>query len=395
MDVALAVEHQTGFTLDLYKTVLGSEAGGSGEKNVVISPLSIATALAMAGAGAKGETLTQITAVLKLPEGKAMHDFISQIKSAVLKDGSVAGGPFLSFANGLWVEKSMTLKPAFLEQVKEGYGAEARTADFTGKVEEERASINSWALEETKGKVQELLPANSLNALSRLVLANALYFKGNWAKQFDSADTKTDDFHLLNGQTVSVPFLSSSKKQCLRIFDTHMVLKLPYARGTDQRAFSMYFVLPHEKAGLADVEKNLDAKSLSKHLGWTSREVAVGKFLLPKFKISTGFAVPESLVKLGLEAPFSEKADFTDMIEGAESNLLYISDVFHKSFIEINEEGTEAAAATAVLVGLRGISMPEPPIDFVADHPFLFILKEDVTGVILFIGQVTNPSLSD
>lgn len=132
MDVALAVEHQTGFTLDLYKTVL--EKGVGNERNAVMSPLSIATTLAMAGAGAKGETLTELTSVLKLPEGEAMHDFTSQIKAAVLKDGSAVGGPFLSFANGLWVEKYMTLKPKFLEHVKGSYGAEARNADFVDKV---------------------------------------------------------------------------------------------------------------------------------------------------------------------------------------------------------------------------------------------------------------------
>lgn len=263
------------------------------------------------------------------------------------------------------------------------------------QADEERVAINSWALEETKGKIKELLPVNSLNSLSRLVLANALYFKGTWAKQFDAEDTKNEDFHLQNGQTVSVPFLTSSKEQYLRKFDTLTVLKLPYARGNDQRSFSMYIVLPHEKAGLAEVEKNLDAKSLDKHLRWTSREVAVGKFLLPKFKISTALEVPESLVKMGLQAPFSKKADFSDMVEGPDSNLLYISDVFHKAFIEVNEEGTEAAAAGGAVMALRSMAIPEPPVDFVADHPFLFILKEDVTGMILFVGHVTNPSVSE
>ncbi|CAM6127927.1 unnamed protein product [Calypogeia fissa] len=393
MDVALAVEHQTGFTWDLYKTAL--EKGVGAERNVVMSPLSIATTLAMAGAGAKGETLKELSSVLKLPEGEAMHEFTAQIQAAVLKDGSGVGGPFLSFVNGLWVDKSMTLKPKFLEQVKQSYGAEARTANFIQKADEERVAINSWARDETKGRIEELLPANSLNQLSRLVLANALYFKGKWAKQFDAVDTKNKDFHLLNGETVNVPFLTSVKKQYIRKFDTLKVLKLPYARGDDQRSFSMYFVLPNEKAGLTEVQKNLDVKSLTKDLRWASREVKVGDFFLPKFKISTGLTVPESLVKLGLEVPFSDKADFTDMVEGPDAKQLFISDVFHKSFIEVNEEGTEAAAASGAVMALRSLAMPESPEDFVADHPFLFILREDVTGVILFIGRVTNPSLSE
>jgi serpin B len=256
-------------------------------------------------------------------------------------------------------------------------------------------AINSWADKETQGKIKDLLPEQSLNELSRLVLANALYFKGNWAKVFDPEDTKTEDFHLLSGETVKVPFLTSTKKRHLRKFDTHKVLKLPYANGSDQRSFSMYFVLPNDTAGLAEFEKNLDPKTLTKEMKWASREVPVGKFLLPKFKISTSLQVPESLVKLGLEAPFGDKADFTDMVEGPDASKLFISDVFHKSFVEVNEEGTEAAAASGVVMQLRGISMPEPPEDFVADHPFLFILKEDVTGVILFIGRVTNPSVSE
>lgn len=139
MDVALAVEHQTAFSLDLYKASLEKNLGN--ERNAVLSPLSIATTLAMAGAGAKGETLAQLTSVLKLPEGGAMHEFSAQIKAAVLKDGSGAGGPFISFANGLWVDKTMTLKPKFLEQVKGSYGAEARTANFSEKVLRRLSSI--------------------------------------------------------------------------------------------------------------------------------------------------------------------------------------------------------------------------------------------------------------
>ncbi|KAG6543238.1 hypothetical protein Mapa_015489 [Marchantia paleacea] len=393
MDVALAIEHQTGFALDLFKQVVGKNAEDSG--NSLMSPISIATALAMAGAGANGATLQEIQACLKLPEGEAMHQFTSQLQSAILKDGSDKGGPLLSFTNGLWVDKTVTLKSSFKDLVKGSYGTEARTADFADKAEEERKGINKWVLDETKGRIEDLLPEGSVNEKTAMVLANALYFKGTWKKQFNPEETKDDEFHLLDGKTVSVPFMTSNKKQFLRRYNSYKVLKVPYVEGEDQRSFSLFFVLPNAKDGLAQLENDLDAKTLSTHLRWTSREVEVGEFRIPKFKISAGIPTLEALQALGLKAPFSQGADFTDMVEGPKAELLFLSDVFHKCFIEVNEEGTEAAAATAATVMLRSLQMPDDPIDFVADHPFLFVLKEDVTGVILFIGRITNPSLSE
>ncbi|KAL2630039.1 hypothetical protein R1flu_014725 [Riccia fluitans] len=399
MDESGTIEQQTGFALDFYKVVAGKNENAIDAGNSLLSPISITTAVAMAGAGAKGKTLEEIRAVLKLPEGEAMHQFTSQLKSAILKDGADVGGPSLHFANGLWVEKTLTLKPSFQELVKGKYGAEASLANFGNKAEEERTNINKWVSDATKGKIENLLPPSSLNDKTAMVLANALYFKGTWKKPFKPEETKDHDFHLLDGKTVSVPYMTSKNKQVVRNFNTHKVLKLPYVQssqgaGADNRSFSMFFILPNEKDGIAQLEKDLDTEMLTKHLNWTSREVKVGEFRLPKFKFSAGFKASEALQALGLKAPFSQGADFSNMVEGPNAELLYLSEVFHKCFIEVNEEGTEAAAATGAVMMLRSLPMPETPIDFVADHPFLFVLREDKTGLILFFGRITNPSLS-
>ncbi|KAL3692110.1 hypothetical protein R1sor_005761 [Riccia sorocarpa] len=259
---------------------------------------------------------------------------------------------------------------------------------------EERTNINKWVEDETKGKIEDLLPPSSLNEKTAMVLANALYFKGTWKKKFNPEETKDDDFHLLDGKTVKVPYMTSKKKQSVRQFDTHKVLKLSYLQGDDHRSFSMFFILPNEKDGITKLEKELDAENLTKYFNWTSREVEVSQFRLPKFKFSAGFKPTGALQALGLKAPFSQGADFSDMVEGPNAELLYLSDVYHKCFIEVNEEGTEAAAATGAVMMLKSIAIREPPIDFVADHPFLFVLREDVTGLILFLGRITNPSVS-
>lgn len=224
-----------------------------------------------------------------------------------------------------------------------------------------------------------------MNSDTSVVLANAIYFKGTWEQKFSPSETKDGQFHLLDGKTVTVPMMTSSEQHYVRHFpdDSYKALKLPYARGSDMRAFSMYILLPDELTGLADLEKKVTPSLIQRDLH-SLRKVPVSDFQLPRFKISSEFDVPRVLQKLGLVLPFSGKADFSNLTDVP----VCLSNVFHKAFVEVNEEGTEAAAATAATISVRGISFPQ---SFVADHPFLFLIKEDQTDVVLFVGRVVRP----
>jgi serpin B len=224
-----------------------------------------------------------------------------------------------------------------------------------------------------------------------LVLGNALYFKGAWPEKFDSSKTKDDVFHLLDGSSVQTPFMSTTNKQFISSTGNFKILRLPYQQGGDKRQFSMYILLPEARDGLWSLVKRLSSEPEFIETHIPSEKVEVGQFKLPKFKISFGFEASNFLQGLGLQLPFGPGADFSEMVDCQVAQNLYISTIQHKSFVEVNEEGTEAAAATAV--GMTFQSMPLRT-DFVADHPFLFLIREDDTGVVLFVGHVVNPILS-
>lgn len=251
--------------------------------------------------------------------------------------------------------------------------------------------VNSWVDKETSGLIKEVLPSGSVDMSTRLIFANALYFKGAWNEKFDASKTIDNDFHLLNGSSVKVPFMTSKKKQFVSAYDGFKVLGLLYKQGGDRRRFSMYMFLPDAKDGLLALVEKVGSESgfLDRHL--PLEEVEVGEFKIPKFKISFGFEASKVLKDLGLASPFSGEGGLTEMVDSSQGKNLYVSSIFHKSFIEVNEEGTEAAAASAGVIKLRGLQMTSK-LDFVADHPFIFLIREDMTGVVLFIGHVLNPS---
>ncbi|KAL2504171.1 Serpin-ZX [Abeliophyllum distichum] len=257
------------------------------------------------------------------------------------------------------------------------------------KAAEVTKEVNLWVEKETSGLIKELLPSGSVDSSTRLIFANAVYFKGVWIDKFDASKTKDDKFFLLNGSSVQVPFMTSKKKQYIREFSGFKVLGLPYKQGADDRKFSMYFFLPDAKNGLPALVEKFGSESgfLENHLPY--RRVKVGAFRIPKFKMSFGFEASEVLKGLGLVLPFSGNG-LTEMVDSSVGQNLHVSSIFQKSFIEVNEEGTEAAAATAAVVMLKSYQM-EDELDFVADHPFLFVVREDTTGVPLFIGQIHNP----
>ncbi|XP_062160128.1 serpin-ZX-like [Alnus glutinosa] len=391
MDFQELKGRQSNVALGIAKRLLQDEEGKN--SNLVFSPLSIQTLLSLVAAGAKGSTLDQLLSFLSAESIDQLNAFASLLVPLVSADGSPSGGPRLSFANGLWLDKSASLRPSFKQVVDTVYKATLAQVDFRTKAEEVTSEVNSWVEKKTNGLIKEVLSPRSVNCNTLLILANALYFKGAWEEKFDASKTKEDDFHLLNGSLVQVPFMTSQNRQLVSAFDGFKVLRLPYKRGKvleDKCHFSMYLFLPDSKDGLSALVEKVGSESgfLDRHI--PHKKKRVGDFMIPRFNISFGFNASNVLKGLGLVLPFSStEADLTEMVGRRD---FYVSSIFHKSYIEVNEEGTEAASSVAAMMGRcsRRI-LKEDKIDFVADHPFLFLIREHTTGTVLFIGHVFNP----
>ncbi|RCV41872.1 hypothetical protein SETIT_9G169300v2 [Setaria italica] len=390
-DMRLSIAHQTRFALRLTAAL----STLSSSSNTVFSPLSLHVALSLLAAGAGGATRDQLLDALGGGDGPAaaesLHALAEQVAQLVLADGSEAGGPRVTFADAVFVDASFKLKPAFEKVAVGKYKAETQSVDFQKKAAQVAAQVNSWVEKVTSGLIKELLPPDSVDETTRLVLGNALYFKGAWTEKFDASETRDSEFHLLDGSSVQAPFMSSTDDQYIAAYDTFKVLKLPYQQGGDTRQFSMYIILPELQDGIWSLADKLSSEPefLEKHI--PMRTIPVGQFKVPKFKISFGFEASDLLRGLGLQLPLSEEADMSELVDSPLGQNLCVSSIFHKSFVEVNEEGTEAAAATTIGIMLCSYTMP---VDFVADHPFLFLIREDTTGVVLFVGHVVNPLLA-
>ncbi|EMS55681.1 Serpin-ZX [Triticum urartu] len=334
--------------------------------------------------------------------------FALRLASAVSSPSNADG------ARGNVAFSPLSLHPSFKEVAVGKYRAETHSVDFKtkGKFDLKRyryevaaevaGQVNSWVDQVTSGLIKEILPAGSIEADTRLVLGNALYFKGTWVQKFHASDTKDDNFYILDKtyffqkhKTIEAPFMSSTKNQYISSFENLKVLKLPYQHGGDKTQFSMYILLPKAQDGLWSLARKLTSEPefLEKHI--PARAVPVGQFRIPKFKISFDFEASKLFKSLGLQLPFSTEADLSEMVDSPLGQSLCISSIFHKSFVEVNEEGTEAAAATFAVAMSRSLSaVPPRKVDFVADHPFLFVIREDMTGVVLFVGHMVNPILA-
>ncbi len=286
----------------------------------------------------------------------------------------------LSVANALWAQKGYQFLRAFLNTTTTNYGAGLNQVDFVSATEAARKTINDWVEKKTEGKIKDLIKPGVFNTLTRLVLTNAIYFKGNWARQFEKVETKDSPFTVARDKNVTVPMMSQKAQFAYAETETLQLLELPYAG--DQ--LSMVILLPKELDGLADLEKSLTPGSLRECLqGLRKQEVVVQ---VPRFKLTSEFSLARVLASMGMTDAFSREADFSGMTGDTE---LFISAVIHKAFVDVNEEGTEAAAATAVVMTLKSAPL-RPPI-FRADHPFLFLIRDNQSGSILFLGRVVNP----
>lgn len=366
----------TAFAVDLYHQLRSIEG------NLFFSPYSISTALAMTYAGARGNTEAQMARVLHFDldhlTQEALHSAFAALEEHMAQiqgKGDVA----LHVANSLWPQAGYAFLAAFIDLCRRCYGVTITSVDYAADTEGARQQINAWVEEKTRDKIKELLKPPHVTPWTTLILVNAIYFKGNWAKQFDKKETDDGAFYLATGDPVSVPMMSQKARFGYQETEDLQVLELPYAGGD----LSMLVLLPQARDGLPALETALTAENLAL---WTQYlERVTVQVALPRFKLSGEFDLGETLQAMGMVDAFGA-ADFSGMTGQRD---LFISEVVHKAFVEVNEEGTEAAAATAVLMKR---SIPPPTPVFRADHPFLFLIRENNTGSVLFLGRVADPS---
>jgi serpin B len=376
-DQAAVVEGNNAFAVDLY----GQLRKRSG--NLFFSPESISTALAMTYAGARGDTASQMANTLHftLPPER-LHPAMGGLLSDL---NAVHDGYQLRVANALWAQQGYTFLDSFLKVTKTDYGAGFNQVDFKGETEAARLTINRWVEQKTENKIKDLIQPGVLDSMTKLVLTNAIYFKGDWQTQFDKAKTKDEDFHVSQGQTVKTPLMHREGEFNYFNGGTFQVLEVPY-KSTE---LSMIIFLPNDMSGLPALEQALTASNTQKwlrQLGPVSKVVVT----MPRFKLTQQFELESTLSAMGMPLAFEKCADFSGMTGNRE---FFISAAIHKAYVDVNEEGTEAAAATAVVIRPTAIRLhPQPPPVFRADHPFVFLIRDNRSGSILFMGRVINPA---
>ena len=380
-DIKTVVDGNNAFAFDIYQTLRAQDG------NLILSPFSISLALAMTYAGARGETESQMARTLHfdLPQ-EQLHPAFNALDLALEETANNASAdqtPLqLNIANAVWAEQSYNFVQSFLDTTAINYGAGINLADFANDYESVRKEINGWVEDKTEEKIVDLIPSGALNASTKMVLVNAIYFKADWLAQFDANDTRDQPFHLLDGSTVNAPFMNQGMDNIpYAQGDGYQAAELAYAGGTA----AMDIVVPDE-GKFESFESNLTAAQWNEILGamqptslWLS---------LPKFTFTKSFSLVDTLSSIGMSDAFDgEKADFSAMTEKKD---LFISDVIHKAFVAVDEEGTEAAAATAVIMEAAMARIFNESL--IVDRPFIFAIRDIATGQILFVGRVTNPA---
>jgi serpin B len=366
------------FAVDLY-TQLRTQPG-----NLFFSPESISTALAMTYAGARGDTASEMARTLHftLPPERlhpAMGALLANLNAA-------HDGYQLRVADALWAQRDYTFLDDFLKLTRDNYGAGLKKVDFKGAAEAARGTINQWVAQKTEDKIKDLIGPGVLDRRTRLVLTNAIYFKGDWETQFDKSQTKAENFHITPSQSIQSPLMH--REGGFSYFDggTFQALEIPYK----SKELSMVIFLPREIDGLSALEQSVTPAGMKQWLGQL-RPVPKVILTLPAFRMTRQFGLGGTLAAMGMPTAFGAGADFSGMTGERD---LFISAVIHKAFIDVNEEGTEAAAATAVTM-TRAMAVrvaPPPPPVFRADHPFIFVIRDNRSGAVLFMGRLTDPS---
>jgi serpin B len=379
-DLATLVEGNSTFAFNLYQAL--SEEDG----NLFYSPHSLSLALAMTYAGARGETEQQMADTLDffLPQNR-LHPAFNSLDLELAHRGEGAEGKDgegfrLNIVNAIWGQKDYTFLSGFLDLLAENYGAGLRALDFISAPEDSRLTINNWVSDQTEGRIEDLIPPGLIDVLTRLVLTNAIYFNAAWQYPFSEDMTVDGPFYLLDGSEVIMPMMRRTESFGYAEGSGYQATELLYDGGE----LSMVILLP--QAGHFEAfEESLDAQQVDEIIGkLETRQVSL---TMPKFEFESEFSLKATLSAMGMPIAFSEAADFSGMTGNRE---LFIADVVHKAFISVDEAGTEAAAATAVLMELT--AAPEAPVEVTIDHPFIFLIRDIETGAILFVGRVVNPS---
>lgn len=362
------------FAFDLYSQLSKSEKG-----NIFYSPYSIFAALAMTYEGARGQTADEMKSVFHFPESNILRPNFAAIYNDINKS---AEDYELRTGNALWVQQDFPLLSDYTNIVEKYYGGKAANLDFIKEIEKSRQTINSFIEEQTNNKIKDLIPSGLLDEMTRLVLTNAIYFKGTWQWEFDVSDTRNQDFKITSDNVVKVPMMNMyPKKATFNYADTEeaQILELPY-KGDK---ISMLVILPTKD--LASIESSLTVEKLNEYKS-KMKETKLDSISLPKFEFDTKYFMKNTLSTLGMPTAFSGNADFSGMTGKKD---LYIGFVIHQAYVKVDEQGTEAAGATAVGMQLTS-TMPKNV--FRADHPFIFLIQDKDTGNILFLGKVVNPA---
>lgn len=375
-DVATVIKDSNTFALDLYRQLARQDG------NLFFSPFSISSTLAMTYAGARGETARQMAGTLHFNLNRErLHPAFGSLGKEIRGTGRTRKYQLYT-ANRLWGRKDYGFLPDFLKTIGNYYGAGLKKVDFInpGAREGVRRTINAWVEEQTGDKIKELIRPGILTADTRLVLTSAIYFKAAWRRAFEPKQTRDDDFTLADGKQVKARMMHGRNRTGYFKGDTFEALELPY----EERDLSMIVLLPNKADGLPALEKRLTEANLTQ---WSGRlSVHQVDVTLPKFKQTSEFLLKEALSNMGMPVAFESKADFSGMATG---KPLFISSVVHKAYVDVNEAGTEAAASTAAVMEPTAAL---PSATFRADHPFVYLIRDNRTGSILFLGRVANPS---
>jgi len=361
---------QTEFGIALYRRI-GAEPG-----NIFLSPASISMALGMVHAGAEGETAAEMARALRYPAAGAHEGMADLLERLPIE----AEGRRVSIANALWVQRDFSLKPDYLDRVRRHYGGGARPVDFVAAPAEAIATVNRWAEERTAGRIKTILQPENITDRTRLVLTNAVYFKADWLLPFHASQTRPRPFRPSGGGTVTVPMMR--QRIMLKLLETPAfeAVEMPY-KGEE---LSMLIFLPKEGEGLKGFEQTLEAEALD---GWIDRlrssERADLELVVPKLELDTRASLVPQLQALGIRRAFTQQAE----LQGIADGRLYLSDVLHQTWLRIDEKGTEAAAVTAGLAEI--VSMPRR---FHVDRPFFFVIRDNRSGTLLFLGRIEQPS---
>jgi len=370
------------FCFDFFKKLADDE---NNSPNIFYSPYSVFTALAMTYEGARNNTAVEMGNVLHIKQdNESFHEYMQSLYNHLNYNDEYN----ISTANALWPDVGFTMLDKYVNIIKTYYGGNASEVEYANPEEAARV-INEWVENQTNNLIKDLVPPDAIDPiLTKLILTNAIYFKGTWQIQFDKENTTDREFTLSSGENVEVEtmnLIDMDNKFNYTETDDLQILELPYDGGD----ISMMILLPKDGVSLSDVTSSLDREE---YISWVDEMYETkADIYLPKFKFETSYGLNEYLMDLGMIDAFNYDADFSG-IDG--TKMLFISKVLHKAFVEVNEEGTEAAAATAVIINYKAINPNEPPerITFDCDHPFLFTIHHKETGTILFMGSVDNPS---